>query len=513
MTKQISKTGQAGISFLSDIKYFSGLVLELPLYDYQLSPLYAILNSIFNQKGYEFLLVFSRQSGKNESAAHLLCYLLNLYQRAGCNIVYGAMGDGLGRGINRLEEKLNNKLNHGYWKKYTKPIRRTIGRAGVVFVSSHPLASARGETADILLIIDELQDQNRAHLEAVFTPMRAANNATAVYMGTVRTSHDALWLKKQELERLQESDGVQRVFMVGPDLVTADNPNYMRFLAHQEKKLGRHHPIVASEYYLEPLDVSGGLFPKRRLDLMRGNHGRKHNPDGISPVIALVDVGGIDEAATDPVKQLENPGRDYTICTIVEVQEEGIDRSYHAVDIFVDHGSKHFDGDNPLSKRLLNFITHWRVAHVVADKTGIGEGLTDYLSSMLGPNFVSGFSFNKYFKAKLGASFLSLVETRRFLYWQEEEEYSDCWWFFVQAYHCTYELAPGGQFDRDLRWGVPATAKVATPNGNVSVHDDRLISAALIAEADRLIKEGNILLGVAKSEIIPGEDPLDNLSF
>ena len=105
-------------------------------------------------------------------------------------------------------------------RQEARPSRRILGSAAVVFISSHPQTAARGETADHLLVIDELQDQQLAHIEAVFTPMRAANNATAVYLGTVRTRHDALWLKKEELERQTAQDGVQRVFIAGPDLVT-----------------------------------------------------------------------------------------------------------------------------------------------------------------------------------------------------------------------------------------------------------------------------------------------------
>jgi len=130
--------------------------------------------------------------------------------------------------------------------------------------------------------------------------MRAVRNATAVYLGTVRTTHDALWQKKEELERLQAQDGNQRVFFIGPDQVTAENPNYQRFLAAQISKHGRKHPLIASEYFLEPLDVDGGLFPQRRLTLMRGSHPRQDAPQPGDVTIATLDVAGIDEGTTDP---------------------------------------------------------------------------------------------------------------------------------------------------------------------------------------------------------------------
>ena len=229
----------------SDITPFSNLVLRRPLRPYQIEPLRAILNSVLSRRGLEFLLIFPRQSGKNEAVAQLLVYLLNLLQRHGGNIVYAATGDGVGLGIQRLEQRLDNPWNARKWRVRARPDRRILGRAAVIFLSSHPNAFARGQTAHHLLVIDETQDQVASHIEAVFTPMRAARNAIALYIGTVKTTHDFLWQK--ELEREQVRDGIQRVYMIQPDTVCHQNPDYRRFLDAQVRRYGRHHPIVASE--------------------------------------------------------------------------------------------------------------------------------------------------------------------------------------------------------------------------------------------------------------------------
>ncbi|NIV33210.1 MAG: hypothetical protein GWN58_28320, partial [Anaerolineae bacterium] len=76
-------------------------------------------------------------------------------------------------------------------------------------------------------------DQDGPHIESVFTPMRAANNATAVYIGTVKLTTDFLWQKKQELEREEARDGLRRVYMVDPETVIAENPYYRDFLDGQ----------------------------------------------------------------------------------------------------------------------------------------------------------------------------------------------------------------------------------------------------------------------------------------
>jgi hypothetical protein len=535
--------------FLSDPRHFSNLILQKPLRGYQLAPVRAILDSVLNARGLEFLLVFPRQSGKNEAIAQLLVYILNLFKRAGGNVIYGATGNGLGMGIERLEARLDNVWNEGQWSKRAKPPRRCLGKACVAFLSTHPMASARGQTAHHLLVVDEAQDQDGPHIEAVFTPMRAASNATAVYIGTVKLTTDFLWTKKLELERDSASDGIRRVFLVSPEEVTAEVAAYKTFLDTQIGKYGRHHPIVASEYFLEPIDGTGGLFPPRRRALMRGQHRRLQGPQSGEIYVATLDVAGEDEAATDPVARLANPGRDYTVGTVFRVRwpppgsPQGVLRlyaagpTYEAVDVFVDHGSKHFDatvagggapGGAPagasLVQRLAAWLEHWQVAHLVADRSGVGQGLVSWLTTALGSHRVTGFDFSgRGRKARLGSMFLSLVETGRFKYWSSEDAcpdspeglpLTDAWWFWRQVEACTYEVPPEGQFDHDLRWQVPPSHRTPVPGGGPApTHDDRLLSAALIAELDRLVRECQIAVGNAQSAMVRPRDPLADLHF
>ena len=306
----------------------------------------------------------------------------------------------------------------------------------------------------------------------------------------------------------------------GPQRVTAANPHYARFLEAQIARHGRYHPIVASEYFLEPLDGGGGLFPPRRVALMRGKHGRQRLPGGAGPFVALLDVGGQEEAATSALARLANPARDYTVCTIVRLVAGADEQEarYHALDVFVDQGSRLFEsagGREPLAERLLAYLESWPAAHLVADATGVGEGLVAWLAARLGERQVTPFKFTRSSKAALGAAFLAILETGRFHYWTEDaqEMGSDGWWFWQQALHCLYELPPGGTLERDLRWGVPAAARVATPQGRLPVHDDRLISAALVAEVDRLLREKKLFLGEAKSAVLAPRDPLDKMGY
>ena len=503
---------------LEDIERFSRHVVGLPLYPYQVEPLRAIIDSILHRRGREFLLVFPRQSGKNEAVAHLLVYLLTIFQRRGGQIVYGAVGDGLGRGMLRLEQRLDTPWTRDRWRRGGRPRRYSLGRASVVFISSHPGAASRGETADHLLILDEAQDHDPAHVEAVFTPMRAAHNATAVYLGTARTTTDFLWTKKGELEAAEAADGVRRVFLIGPEQVAAANPAYAAFLAEQVRRYGRRHPIVAAEYFLEPIDGAGGLFPPWRLALMRGDHPRLAAPSPGELYVATIDPAGQDAAAAEPGAPLDNPDRDFTVATIFRVAAPagaGSGPTYEAVDVFADQGSRHFQaapGRARLADLLAAYLRRWNAAHVLIDAAGVGQGLADWLAAALGRERVTPFLWGgSSVKARLGSDFLALIDTGRFRYWtgDEDEPLSDGWWFRRQAEACAYSLGTGGRFDHDLRWGVPAAARADTPLGPRPIHDDRLLSAALVAEIERRRAAGRLHFGASHSRVVAAADPLE----
>ena len=61
----MSRVAQGARILLSDLNEFSRGVLKRPLRRYQLEPLEAILDSVVESRGLEFLLIFPRQSGKN----------------------------------------------------------------------------------------------------------------------------------------------------------------------------------------------------------------------------------------------------------------------------------------------------------------------------------------------------------------------------------------------------------------------------------------------------------------
>ncbi|MDP3451082.1 MAG: hypothetical protein Q8R87_10925, partial [Anaerolineaceae bacterium] len=64
-------------------KYLSGMRLR----SYQPGVLESVLDSIMHKKGYSLVVMFPRQSGKNELQAHLEVYLLTILARYTVDII------------------------------------------------------------------------------------------------------------------------------------------------------------------------------------------------------------------------------------------------------------------------------------------------------------------------------------------------------------------------------------------------------------------------------------------
>src|SRR5450756_1273229 len=102
---------------LTDVGLFSRYVAGRSLRPYQLEPARAILDSVLHRKGLTFTVMMARQAGKNELSAQLELYLLNIFQRAGGNIVKCAptFKPQIVNSKLRLEQALGNRWNAGLW--------------------------------------------------------------------------------------------------------------------------------------------------------------------------------------------------------------------------------------------------------------------------------------------------------------------------------------------------------------------------------------------------------------
>jgi hypothetical protein len=466
---------------LAELPRFSQHVIGRPLRPYQLESSAAILDSIQRDRGNTYVVEMARQAGKNEESAHIEAYLLALHQRAGGYLVKASptFKPQTINSLNRLKTRLRSSpFFRGLWRASAGYIV-IMGAAEAHFFSAEPTANVVGATASLLLECDEGQDVKPAKWEKDFAPMTASTNATIAMWGTAWTKDTLLAQTRHACSIAQKRDGRRRVFRYEADSIASLVPAYARHLAARIEKLGREHPLIKTQYFLEEIDARGGLFDSRRQALMRGTHERQREPTPGKSYAILIDVAGEDEQQKQAAlmldrDDLQNPRRDAIALTVVEIVP-GEHTAYLVFDQELWIGVKHTTLYGVINAR----ISHWRARWVVVDASGVGAGLASFLSERWKERVIP-FEFGPATKSDLGWEFVGLVETGRFkMYADDQSAESRQFWYEVGA--CDYEVldGPGNR----IRWGVwdsPAYDGVVARG-----HDDLLISTAMAAIVDK----------------------------
>jgi hypothetical protein len=239
------------------------------------------------------------------------------------------------------------------------------------------------------------------------------------------------------------------------------------------------------------------MFDATRMALMRGDHPRRHEPVPARRYALLIDVGGEDEAPGGALdrRTLENPRRDATALTVVDVESSGQRPMYRTVDRRLWLGVRH----SALYEQITALTHHWGAGWVVVDATGVGAGLASFLQQAL-PGRVIPVTFSPQVKSDLGWGFLAVVETGRYRDYVEDGA-ADTRQFWYEVAHCERQV--GASDAKALRWGVwesPAYDGLIARG-----HDDLLLSAALCAILDRQARCGTGASAVVEAPDLLGE--------
>jgi hypothetical protein len=491
---------QAYKEILRDINRFCAEAGGIKLRSYQQEVAEAIAESAIQGKGHSFVVIFPRQSGKNELQAQIETYLLcmcSVHQSEMVKVSPTWKPQSL-NAMRRLERAIKyNLFTRGSWKKVSGYIYK-VGTAMIYFLSGSPTSSIVGATASLLLECDEAQDVEISKWDKEIAPMAASTNATRVFWGTAWTSKTLLARELRAARIAEKKDKIRRTWVLTADDVGAEVPAYKTFVEEQVARMGRNNPLVRTQYYSEEIDAEGGMFSLGRRALMLGAHAKQIAPTPGHIYAFTIDVAGQDEGAAQDPEQLQNPKRDSTVLTIFELEIPGDHQViskpiYKVVMRFAWQGVKH----SQLYTVITGLADLWQPVKVIIDATGVGAGVANFLLDRLGSK-VLPFEFTSKSKSDLGWSFLSVIETGRFKdYHPQDEE------FARQLEYCQYEIMDGP--GKIMRWSVPdGTRDVGT--GDL-VHDDYVLSAALIALLD------DETWGTSDSAIVKQKDIIEDLTF
>lgn len=448
---------------------------------YQQGPARSVAASVAARDGHHHVWYFSRQSGKDETLAQLIAYLLTRYQQTGGSVIVIAPTQIPQAAISR--DRTLAALRQAHPTRRITRIRDgyiiSVGQASASFLSID--GNIRGQTASLLLVANEAQDITTTRWDPVAGPMTASTNAPTLFVGTAWKADSLIGRERRAAERAQLSDGQQRLWNVTWSQVAEELPAYGDHVRQRIAELGDHHPFIRSEYELEEIDEGQRLFGAARLAQLEGSHQRLRRPADGALYAGLIDVAGSDETTYNPelVQAQSESRRDSSALTIVQVLTDGPRPRYQVVD-------RRLWTNRPLSElndQIADLCRMWHLRYLVIDATGIGHGLYSSLrkSTPTGTT-VEPFTFTAKSKSDLGWSLISMIDTGRLKDYAHDQE-PETTAVYEQLSRIEHEVMSGP--GRLLRWSVPAGKG----------HDDLVMSLALIAHLDTLSLTSRVARG------------------
>jgi hypothetical protein len=478
---------------------FSARVIGIPLYPFQVDWCNYILGCIAHKRSEMITITQPRQSGKNEGSAQLEVAILARWARKGGGMVKVAptFKPQIQNSRERVGQRATAAMQSHPWLKFrsSEGYKMRCGKAVLQLLSGQPEASVVGATASLLMEVDEAQDIIVEKFNKDFRPMTASTAAPMVFYGTPWTDETLLEQTNAEIESGQVQG---RIFKIMPDMVVAANPAYGIHLEREVRRLGRDHPLIRTQYFLETLSAKGRMLNLQQLQGMIGDHARqeKRGQGGLDQrwIVAGLDFAGSDEEESGPVSLMTRSGRDSVALTIgamemlrllpgLEVPKIRILARYEWLNVRPDtlHTALY---------RLLNDI--WRVDLCVADATGVGETNTTLLS--VGLNKLTrrmvGVKFDSTWKlqSELVFDYISAVNGGRLIDYRPTDAMGQAFDPFDVAK--AERVQAGWEADR-VGWWQRSHAKLRTREGKRAKaevpenegHDDLLISEMLCLRA------------------------------
>ncbi len=481
--------GEAFAAYQRSMLLFSRDLIGLQLHPYQVDWADYVVEVVAERRNETIVVEMPRQSGKNEASAQLEVALLARFGKSGGDIVKCAPTwkpqivnsklrlDARSKPVMQKLKFLKIKPSMGYMYR--------CGRAVIAFLSAEPNASVVGATASLLLEIDEAQDVDKATFNKKFSPMRASTAAPLVAYGTAWTDDTLLETFKTDVA---EGRSAGRYFRVLPEVVAESNPAYGDFVDAEVRRLGREHPFVKTQYFLETLKSAGRVLDAQKLRLMLGSHERQDRRSDQAQIVAGLDFAGADEETTEISSLANASGRDSVALTIGAVEHVKL------IDgLILPHvrilARYEWVNINPvtLHSTLYELLANrWKVNRAHCDGTGIGATSTAFLAKAInkpGKEVIVAKTFDGQLAlhTELAFGYLAAINGARLVDYKVSFDPLE-----VSGQESADERDP----DRHVWWQRGHARLEARPSKRVRIyvpdsegHDDILISEMLLMQA------------------------------
>lgn len=468
-------------------------------FDYQLEVCDAIIYSCIQGLGWQFVVMQTRQSGKNEESAFIEQYLL-LYGwffgvpvsgvkfapvhkpqvQASMDRLEGADEPDSGGMAGSVLTRNHFRKSDGY--KFHLGTPRDSNKWA--FLSINPTANVASQTAFTLLEGDEAQDIDSNKWERDAQPMGSFNNATTVFWGVAWTKESHIYKAMQqslEMEKhLQEKLGYRPKLVFKVDayrVIASGNEKYREAFENQVRRLGINHIAIQTQYLLNFVDSIGRFFDAEQIERMKlGDHRMRLGPAPDGVYCFSTDVAGQEEDPTDFDESiLTGAGmhkRDATTLIIGEILKGGI---VVPVCLYQWVGKAHTQQRDQIKA----IVKHWRCIGGTVDATGIGEPLAYWLIEQLPNMEIEAYKFKAAgdeSKSKLGylAYNFAAADMVKLPRRPDDAQQAELWDELAWQVENLVRVAKKQQ---TINWHVPPNA---TPRREGHVPHDDLVTALFL---------------------------------
>ena len=475
--------------------------------NYQKQAADAIIDSVLNRRGLHFVVEFPRQSGKNEIQAQTENYLLFRFMQIGGTIVK-ISPTWKPQSINAKQRFAKVAKANPITADYIQPsqgYQYLMGgeKTKIIFLSGEKNSNIVGNTADLLLEVDEAQDIDKNKFDKEVAPMAASTNATIVFYGTAWTNDTLLARELAHALELQKTDGIRRVFRLTCEDVFPEVPAYKSFVMEEIAKKGREHPTIKTQYFSEEIDAES-QFIRDASALMAGDHEQHEEPEIGAIYAMMIDVAGSEEENKVGLKLETNESqkRDATAITICQIDLSTLSTVKHGVTwrVMLRYNWTGLKQTEQYA-RIEGLINLWS-PYVCIDATGIGSGLADFIQQLVPEDRYIKFVFSQKTKSDMGWAWLGMVKTGRWKEYKLRDDLQNR--FYEQLKYCKYEILPGP--GNMMRFSVPDGTKNEVGE---YIHDDLIMSAAMSAVIEEKVG-GNWMLP-ADTLVVEAADPLKEI--
>lgn len=353
------------------------------------------IGSILSNDGDEITALFSRQSGKTETASNVVASLMillpilaglpeyaRLLAKFKDGIMIGTFAP-VGDQANLLYDRVRDRLTCDRAKNILADpeiddsvqerggmVRLRRLRSLVRVQTAHPKAKIEGTTYHVILM-DESQGLDERVWAKSISPMGASTNATKVMLGTPDITRGVFYKTIQRNRRKEtERGGKKSHFQFDWKTAAKYNKNYAIYVRKEMQSLGADSDEFRLAYKLEWILERGMFITSSALDEL-GDKGMNRVSKGVSGVLIGI----------DPARKIDS-----TVVTAVWVDwdrpnENGL--FHHRILDWLEMPGENWEEQY---FRIVDFIGGYRVIGVGIDNGGMGDPIADRLTRLLPPD-------------------------------------------------------------------------------------------------------------------------------